>query len=134
MSSWGGATQFSTRLIQKAGKLFSSMLKRNRTLRHLDLSRNELGTQTGVAFATALQVNQTLESLALGGNGMGPNVAKRMAQTLKQNTSLQSLDLSGNALGYATVDGGNPSGEGLVLGDGLRRYSHAVYSETILFW
>lgn len=105
------------------------MLKRNRRLRHLDLSRNDLGTQTGIALATALGVNRTLESLKVASNGMGAVVAKTMAQMLTENSSLKTLDLSGNVLGAATADGGEPAGEGFVLGRGLRRYTRAACSQ-----
>lgn len=107
--------------IKKAAKLFSATLKRNRNLRHLDLSRNELGTNAGIALVAALQVNRTLESLSLSGNGMGANVGKNLAESLAKNAFLKEVDLSGNNLGIATAEGGDPSNLGLVMGHGLRR-------------
>lgn len=116
----------------KAGKLFSATLKCNRTLRHLDLSRNELGTDTGIAFATSLRTNRTLQSLAISGNAMGANVGKNMAQALATNASLVELDLSDNVLGLATAEGGDSKDVGVVLGQGLRRFATAFSYDSVV--
>lgn len=98
------------------------MLKKNRTLRHLDLARNELATQAGIALAGALRVNRSLAFLSVAGNAMGPKAGKALAQALAENSTLTGIDLSDNTLGVATADGGDPNDVGLAVGIGLRRY------------
>lgn len=112
--------------LEQAAKLFSAMLKRNRVLWHLDLARNELGTQAGIALAGALRVNSALAYLSLAGNGMGPKAAKAMAQALAENRTLTGVDFADNILGVATAEGGDPADVGLALGLGLRRYEVQV--------
>lgn len=108
--------------LEKVAKLFSAMLKKNRTLRHLDLARNELTTQAGIALAGALRVNRSLAFLSLAGNAVGPKAGKALAQALSENSTLTGADLSDNTLGVATADGGDPNDVGLAFGIGLRRY------------
>lgn len=99
----------------------SVMLKCNKGLRHLDLSRNDLGSQAGIAVAGALRANRSLAFLSLADNGMGPKAAKALAQALAKNVTLTAADLSGNAFGVSTVEGGDAAGVGLALGHGLQR-------------
>ncbi|CAM9745864.1 unnamed protein product [Discosporangium mesarthrocarpum] len=113
----------------KAGKLFGAVLKRNQNLRHLDLSKNELGTRAAVALANALRPadnkaffgQATLVSMSLRANGLGANAAKAFGQLLAENNSLTSLDLSRNNLGVGSAEGGSKEGAGALLGHGLRR-------------
>lgn len=109
-------------LPRQAAKLFAVMLKRNKTLRHLDLARNALGSQAGVALAGALRVNQTLAFLSLAGNAMGAKAAKALAHGFAENVTLTAADLSCNAFGVSMAEGGDAEDVGLLLGHGLRRY------------
>ena len=76
-------------------------------LRHLDLSRNQLGLPSILALAQGLILNQavgsanlkSLSSLNLSRNKLGPQGTKLLCESLREHTGLRKLDLSHNYLG-----------------------------------
>jgi Ran GTPase-activating protein (RanGAP) involved in mRNA processing and transport len=70
----------------------------NRTLRLLNLSSNQLGSETMVYFEDLLQKNTTLESLILQQNEITNTGVFPLADALANNTSLLLLDLSDNGI------------------------------------
>ena len=82
----------------------------NRTLRVLNLEKNELGAEGGLPLAKALASNTALTSLSVAHNELG-TAGAAFADALRASTCLCSLDLSKNEIG---------ADEGAALGDALR--------------
>jgi hypothetical protein len=81
-----------------AGSYIARMLKRNSTLKKLELDYNELGPKTCVAFSETLIVNRTLRVLSLDSNpltsgGGDFNGFRLFAGALLENRTLTSLNL-----------------------------------------
>lgn len=79
------------------------MLLSNKTLRKLELEGNCLGLQTARVFAIALRKNTTLRSLDLESNnlthdGEENGGVEEMIQALAGNETLLSLNLGNNKL------------------------------------
>jgi hypothetical protein len=72
------------------------MLKRNKTLKTLDLTSNNIEADGARHLAAALERNNTLTALAVGGNNIGDAGALHLAAALGQNVTLTWLDFSGN--------------------------------------
>jgi Ran GTPase-activating protein (RanGAP) involved in mRNA processing and transport len=94
----------------EAGEWIGEMLKRNKTLGKLTLTRNALGT--GIqAIAAGLTDNRALKTLIVSGklisparilmedNKLGDRDAMALANLLKSNSTLLQLDLRHNAIG-----------------------------------
>ena len=82
-----------------------SGLSDNHTLRELDLSNNQIGSEGAVAVATMLKTNSSLERLHLGGCGIGSSGGVELGAALERNKTLRFLNLSWNALGDDGVRG-----------------------------
>lgn len=76
-------------------------VKRNTTLRVLDVSHNNLGPTGGILIAKALEENSSLAELNLLENVLDEDVAVALGSMLAVNTGLKSLNLSCNNLGSA---------------------------------
>ncbi|KAL3908669.1 MAG: hypothetical protein SGILL_008397 [Bacillariaceae sp.] len=74
-------------------------LKHNKTLTHLYLGNNNIGDRGAAALAEAFEHNLTLRTLYLYGNDIGDDGAAALAGALKHNKLLASLDLDGNDIG-----------------------------------
>jgi Ran GTPase-activating protein (RanGAP) involved in mRNA processing and transport len=81
------------------GKGDDSGARSNRTLKMLDLSRNDVGGDDCRHLAAALEGNTTLLTLQLSSSEIGDN-SRHLATALERNTTLKTLDLSWNKLGY----------------------------------
>ena len=73
------------------------MLRRNTTLEHLKLKRNDLRDDGADLIAAALGGNATLQSLSLAQNGV--RSVPSLPDALRENATLESLDLGDNAIG-----------------------------------
>ncbi|CAM9533055.1 unnamed protein product, partial [Choristocarpus tenellus] len=92
---------------QGANSIFWA-LRRNLTLRHLDISDNNLGPvfgtnadkveEYGTAISSALSLNQTIEFLDLGTNRISSECGVAMASSIRKNRSLSSVYLENNEL------------------------------------
>lgn len=74
----------------------AAMLRRNTTLEHLKLKRNDLRDDGADLIAAALGENATLQSLSLAQNGV--RSVPSLPDALRENATLESLDLGDNAL------------------------------------
>ncbi|OCF72201.1 hypothetical protein I204_07466 [Kwoniella mangroviensis CBS 8886] len=87
--------------IKNGVNYIAQVLKRNRTLKVLNLSDNQIGPSGLVALAEALKYNSTLETLDLSSNPCcGPSMAgiSSLRTTFTVNTSLKRLFLSDTGL------------------------------------
>ena len=60
----------------------------------LDLTHNQIGSESAVAFAEVLKKNQCLKSLNLNDDSVGVEGALELIESLKHNTTLEKLVLS----------------------------------------
>lgn len=80
-------------------KVFASALEQNyQGLVGLSLQRNQLGNDNAKILASALKRNTTLRSLQLGVNNLGNEGAKTIADALTENKSLRELNLEYNGI------------------------------------
>ena len=96
----------SLEITQESGPVLCQMLKRNQTLRYLNLSDNDGVTDTGAFFiAEGLEVNTSLRALWLSVWDSAKAV-ESISQALTVNTTLKALGLSWNdvPLGETDVD------------------------------
>ena len=82
-----------------------SGLSHNHTLRELDLSENQIGSEGAVAVATMLKRNSSLERLRLAGCSIGSSGGVELGVALERNKTLRVLGLSVNAIGDDGVRG-----------------------------
>jgi hypothetical protein len=79
-------------------------LEENSTLTHLNLSRNEIGSQGAKLLANALYSNRTLVYLDVNRQKLkgkiGAHGTKHLAQGLRMNNSLRVLRLARNRIGF----------------------------------
>ncbi|KAI9003158.1 hypothetical protein BC832DRAFT_95391 [Gaertneriomyces semiglobifer] len=99
------------------GGVLVQSLQINRVLRELNLSGNHIDADGGREIAEMLQFNMTLEVLNLSNNQLGDREAQSLAEGLRQNSTLKVLDLSHNQFGCI---GAMALGAGLSGNDGLR--------------
>ena len=77
----------------------SEALKVNTCLTTLDLRDNEIDSAGAESLSKALKVNTCLTTLNLGCNRIGATGAKSLSEALKVNTCLATLDLGWNRMG-----------------------------------
>jgi Ran GTPase-activating protein (RanGAP) involved in mRNA processing and transport len=93
-------------------------LKRNQTLRTLDISKNGIGSAGAAALADALKMNTTLTTLDISSNyEIGDAGAAALAEALTHNTSLTELWISNNNIG---LEGATALSEALKYNTGLK--------------
>jgi hypothetical protein len=86
------------------GVSLAKMLRKNTTLRKLDLEGNLLGPQSASEFGRALMVNKTLKTLTLESNLLNSENGDDqwglydLAEFLPKNTTLLSLNLANNQI------------------------------------
>jgi Ran GTPase-activating protein (RanGAP) involved in mRNA processing and transport len=100
----------------------SVMLARNRSLNHLDLEDNQLGSKISTIVLQALLRNQTLRHLNLARNNIGAECGDILRSVLAHNTSLITLKLNNNNLSASGVCSFLPSLMGMTTqgpGNGL---------------
>ena len=78
------------------------------SLLSMDLSRMGLDDEQGKLIASYVRKNNTLRKLELEGNVLGPKTAMEFGKTLKTNTALKTLNLESNTL--ASLDGSDSIG------------------------
>ena len=72
------------------------MLRRNTTLKRLNIAGNQVGLHGGWALVDVLRGNTALEGLDMSSTGCGDHTVRGLAEALKHNTTLKSLDLHNN--------------------------------------
>lgn len=77
----------------------ANALKRNTTLKYLDLSENRIGDEGAIAISEALKENISLTGLKLASNRISSDGAKAIADMLTVNKSLRRLWLNSNNIG-----------------------------------
>ena len=82
-----------------------SGLSDNHSLRELDLSWNQIGSESAVAVATMLKTNSSVARLELESCGIGSSGGVELGAALERNKTLRDLDLSENELGDDGVRG-----------------------------
>ena len=86
------------------GVAIAKMLRKNETLRKLDLEGNLLGPQTASEFGRALAINKSLKTLNLESNLLNSENGDDqwglydLADFLPKNTTLLSLNLGNNQI------------------------------------
>jgi len=80
-------------------KLFSDLLKDNKSLIHFDFSRNNIGPKGMELLAASLKTNNSIKSLNLSGNNLGSEGLRIIIELLKANPNITHIDLSNNNLG-----------------------------------
>jgi hypothetical protein len=122
----------SSGLSDHAGSYLARILKRNSTLKKIELDNNHLGVKTCVAFGESLRINTSLVYLSLdsnplcgpldedgsGGDGSG---IRALADSLADNTTLTSLNLFRSSI---TQEGG------VALAQGLQRNNTLLFCEV----
>lgn len=82
----------------KEWKHFFRALKRNTSLKTLNLSGNQFGEFGSRKLRKSLKKNSTLKTLILESVTLGDYGAKKISRALKKNTSLTTLILFGNQI------------------------------------
>lgn len=95
-------------------------LKRNETLRLLQLDGNGLQDDAAVLLGEVLEVNTAITSLDLDSNSIGDQGISRVAQALRKNSRLQELQLQCNQV---SSSGGAALGKALKVNATLRELS-----------
>lgn len=76
-------------------KPLAEALAKNKSLRTLDVSANNIGQNSAVRIANVLKDNVTLRSLDFSHNKIGPQGVQAFAELIKHNQSLRRLNVSG---------------------------------------
>ena len=98
-------SKISLEVIEITAQALITMLQVNKTLQHLDLSRNCLFSDKGAqCVSEGLQHNTALLHLNLSNTGIMDEGAEYIAQALKSNRSLQILDISHNQISDKGLD------------------------------
>lgn len=79
-------------------RTLAAWLIENKTLKTLNLYRNEIGREGTLAIAAMLEKNTTLTDLSLGLNVMGDFGAVAIAAALERNVTLKTLNLRCNCI------------------------------------
>lgn len=85
------------RIRADGGKALGQMLTVNGSLQELSLRLNRLGDIGGHYFFDGLRRNSGVRSLNLACNELGAEAARSLSEALRSNEALRSLDISGNA-------------------------------------
>uniref|UniRef100_A0A0E0DZP0 peroxidase n=1 Tax=Oryza meridionalis TaxID=40149 RepID=A0A0E0DZP0_9ORYZ len=93
----------STNIGDEGAKAISDMLKKNKTIRTLQLSNNTIEYSGFASIAEALLENNVLRSLFVNGNYGGPLGASSLAKGILGNKTLRELHLHGNGFGNEGV-------------------------------
>jgi Haemolysin-III related/Leucine Rich repeat len=80
-----------------------SIIKKNTTIEHLDLSNNGLDDDGIREICNGIKQNSTIKSLNLSSNHFGEIGAEQLRLALEENTSIKTLDISRNALGFRSI-------------------------------
>ncbi|RXH79658.1 hypothetical protein DVH24_040805 [Malus domestica] len=88
----------------KGARAIAEMLKKNSTLRVLELNNNMIDYSGFTSLAGALAENNTLRNIHLNGNYGGALGANALAKGLEGNKSLRELHLHGNSIGDEGVN------------------------------
>lgn len=91
-------------------KVIGEVLKVNKSLTELVLSRNNIGDKGAKAIGEALKVNPSLTRIDLSHNEIGDDGGTAIVEALKINTSLSEINLSWNNI---ADEGGKSIGETL---------------------
>lgn len=90
-------------LVQGGRKVFEGVCS-NTTLTTLNLSNNELGSETVAAFCEALKSEDCqLEVVDLSGNRLTVDDAETIKNALSENETLSSLDLRNNPVSFSSI-------------------------------
>ena len=84
-------------LRSEGGNILATFLRRNTTLRELDVYKNFLQESGGIAISDALRNNTTLDNLNISRNVIGGTAGRHFAQLLGK-MPLKSLDIGHNSL------------------------------------
>jgi hypothetical protein len=85
-------------------------LKRNTSVKSINLNHNQIGSEGASALADALKVNTSITTINLRNNSIGAEGEKAIADALKVNTSVTRLyidntrDAAASARAYARVE------------------------------
>ena len=82
-------------------RALSESLKKNNSVKYLNLSSNKLKGEGFESFVELLQCNKTMLEVALGGNAISNEGVATLAQFLPHNNTLRHLDLSRNSFNDA---------------------------------
>jgi len=74
-------------------------VKKNTSLKVLNMSNNEVSDDGAIQIASSIEVNQTLTELCISYNRISSQGAIAIAKSLAQNNSLKKLNISGNHIG-----------------------------------
>ena len=77
----------------------------NHTIKELNMSENQIGSEGAVAVATMLKRNSSLETLQLDKCSIESSGCEELGVALEKNTTLKVLGLSGNTIGGDGVRG-----------------------------
>ncbi|CAF2102809.1 unnamed protein product [Rotaria magnacalcarata] len=80
-------------------ELLSSVLQRNKTIKHISLITNKIGDRGAQVLASLIKDSKMLISLDLRSNLIGDQGAGYLADALMNNTTLTKLKLRGNEIG-----------------------------------
>lgn len=80
-------------------KLIADALKKNRSVRNLNLANNHLLDDGAVSVGDALSVNASIASLFLDGNRIFSRGTSGIAEGLSRNSTIQMLSMSNNPMG-----------------------------------
>jgi hypothetical protein len=85
---------------KKSGlQLIIKALKKNTTIKAVNLSNCQIGDQMAKIFAGSLQKNTSLQKLYLGNNTIGNDGIKALGKAIAQNRSLEVLNLHSCTIG-----------------------------------
>ena len=80
-------------------KAIAAVLKRDLSIKSIDLSGNSLDDEGAEALAAALQVNKSVNSISMSMGNIRLEGAKAVAAALERNTSVTSIDISAHNMG-----------------------------------
>ena len=85
-------------ITKEGAKILAPALEENKSLEYLDLSQNRLGVYGMQLIAQSLKKNQTLKGLNLFKNIIDVDGARALRELLKVNRSLEFLDIGHNRI------------------------------------
>ena len=104
----GEGDMHANRMDSTSGKALAEAIKKNKTIKHLDLNRNPLGAggeqEAFKSLASLLEKHPQLHTLKLGGTGMSSESAVEIVTKLANNNQVHELDFHNNDLPYAVAE------------------------------